>query len=126
MAEIKIHGVPPSTFTRAVRLACREKGIDYELVPTRPGETAPINPLGKIPMMKHGDFTLYESTAIAPLCRPHLRRTAAMARGRQGRGALRPVAERGLRFDGPDRPGRRSSPRASASFPAPRRASRPH
>jgi glutathione S-transferase len=64
MTAIKIYGVPPSPFTRAVRLACREKGIDYELVPTRPGETAPLNPLGKIPMMKHGDFTLYESPAI--------------------------------------------------------------
>jgi glutathione S-transferase len=65
MATLQIFGVPPSPFTRAVRLACREKGVDYELVPTRPGETAPLNPLGKIPMMKHGDFTLYESPAIA-------------------------------------------------------------
>jgi glutathione S-transferase len=65
MATLQIFGVPPSPFTRAVRLACREKGVDYELVPTRPGETAPLNPLGKIPMMKHGDFMLYESPAIA-------------------------------------------------------------
>ena len=65
MATLQIYGVPPSPFTRAVRLACREKGVDYELVPTRPGETAPLNPLGKIPMMKHGDFMLYESPAIA-------------------------------------------------------------
>ena len=65
MATIQIYGVPPSPFTRATRLAAREKGVEYELVPTRPGETAPINPLGKIPMMKHGDFTLYESPAIA-------------------------------------------------------------
>ena len=65
MASLQIFGVPPSPFTRAVRLACHEKGVDYELVPTRPGGTAPLNPLGKIPMMKHGDFTLYESPAIA-------------------------------------------------------------
>jgi glutathione S-transferase len=65
MAAIEIHGVPPSPFTRAVRLCCREKGVDYELVPTRPGETVPLNPLGKIPLMKHGDFALYESPAIA-------------------------------------------------------------
>ena len=37
MAAIKIYGVPPSTFTRTVLLACHEKGIDYELVPTMPG-----------------------------------------------------------------------------------------
>jgi len=65
MATLQILGVPPSPFTRAVRLCCREKGVDYELVPTRPGETAPLNPLGKIPMMKHGDFALFESPAIA-------------------------------------------------------------
>jgi glutathione S-transferase len=29
MADIKIYGVPPSSFTRTVRLACHEKGIDY-------------------------------------------------------------------------------------------------
>jgi glutathione S-transferase len=65
MATIQIYGVPPSPFTRAARLAAREKGVDYELVPTPPGGTVPLNPLGKIPMMKHGDFTLYESPAIA-------------------------------------------------------------
>ena len=47
-AAIKIHGVPPSPFTRAVRLCCREKGIDYELVPTRPGDV-PGNPWARFP-----------------------------------------------------------------------------
>src|SRR5262249_55619410 len=64
MAKIKIHGVPPSTFTRTVRLACYEKGIDYELVPTIPSEVAPLNPFRKIPAITHGDLVLFESTAI--------------------------------------------------------------
>ncbi len=64
MATLQIYGVPPSPFTRAARLACHEKGVDYELVSTPPGGTAPKNPLGKIPMMNHGDFTLFESQAI--------------------------------------------------------------
>lgn len=64
MADIRIYGMALSTFTRAVRLGCHEKGIDYELVPTRPGETGALNPLLKIPIMVHGDFTLFESAAI--------------------------------------------------------------
>ena len=64
MTAIKIYGLPPSTFTRTVRLACHEKGIDYELVPTRPTELAALNPFQKIPAIAHGDFTLFESMAI--------------------------------------------------------------
>jgi len=64
MADIKIYGVPPSRFTRTARLACHEKGIDYELVPMFPGQMGALNPFQKIPAIAHGDMTLFESTAI--------------------------------------------------------------
>ena len=48
MATLKIHGMPPSTFTRTVRMACHEKGIDYELVTTLPGDIGALNPFRKI------------------------------------------------------------------------------
>jgi glutathione S-transferase len=63
-ATLRIHGLPPSTFTRAVRLGCHEKGFAYELVPTMPSAARALNPFAKIPAIVHGDFTLFESVAI--------------------------------------------------------------
>lgn len=64
MASIKIHGLPPSTFTRTVRLGCHEKGIAYELVEAMPHSIDALNPFRKIPAISHGEVTLFESTAI--------------------------------------------------------------
>jgi glutathione S-transferase len=67
MASVQILGFAPSTFTRAVRMACEEKGVPYELIPLPPHspEVLAIHPFGKIPALRHGDFELCESKAIA-------------------------------------------------------------
>lgn len=67
MAAIEIIGNPRSTYTRVVWMACEEKGVPYTFQEARP-HTPPvdaIHPFGKVPVMRDGDLTLYESKAIA-------------------------------------------------------------
>jgi len=67
MADVEIIGIPQSTYTRAVRIACEEKGVAYTLTPARPhsAEVNAIHPFGKVPAFRHGDVALCESKAIA-------------------------------------------------------------
>ena len=67
MKTVQIIGAPQSNFVRVVRLVAEEKGAPYELVAAMPHtpEVTAIHPLGKIPVMRHGDVELCESRAIA-------------------------------------------------------------
>jgi len=67
MADLEILGVPQSAFVRTVRIACEEKGVPYRLIVAMPHspQILAINPLGKVPAMRHGAFQLFESLAIA-------------------------------------------------------------
>jgi glutathione S-transferase len=66
-SRIEIFGVPQSNFTRAVRIACAEKSIEYDYHPVPPHspEVVAIHPLGKIPVLRHGELMLAESWPIA-------------------------------------------------------------
>src|SRR5215831_14304894 len=67
MPSVEIIGFAPSTYVRVARMVCEEKAIPYELKPSPPHapEVAAIHPFGKIPVMRHSDFELCESKAIA-------------------------------------------------------------
>jgi glutathione S-transferase len=67
MATVEIIGIPQSTYVRAVRMACEEKRIPYELAAVFPHspEVRAIHPFGKVPAFRHGDVELCESRAIA-------------------------------------------------------------
>ena len=67
MPNVEIIGPAPSTYTRAVRMVCEEKAIPYDLKQSAPHSTDvdAIHPFGKVPVMRHGDFELCESKAIA-------------------------------------------------------------
>jgi glutathione S-transferase len=66
MTKPEIIGSARSTYTRVVRMVCEEKGIEYVLTERMLGapELA-LHPFGKMPVLRHGDFALCESKAIA-------------------------------------------------------------
>lgn len=66
MSALEIIGVPQSNYVWAVRMACEEKGVPYDLKPERPHTPAvdSVHPFGKIPVMRHDGLELCESKAI--------------------------------------------------------------
>ena len=69
MSEIVIHSIPGSPFGRAALVALEEKGARYRLAAVVPGtlrgsEHLARHPFGRVPVLEHGDFRLYEAQAI--------------------------------------------------------------
>jgi glutathione S-transferase len=69
MDTILVHGIPGSPFTRAVMVALEEKGARYRLqaVPLatlRAPAHLVRHPFGRVPVIEHGTFRLYETQAI--------------------------------------------------------------
>ena len=67
MTKPEILGSLRSTYTRAVCMVCEEKGIDYQLTETPLGAPALFasHPMGRMPVLRHGDVELFVSKAIA-------------------------------------------------------------
>ena len=63
-----IHGAPISPFVAKVLVLLEEKGIDYENRPILPLPRKPellaLNPLGRIPVLQHGGFSVPDSSVI--------------------------------------------------------------
>ncbi len=69
MSAFVIRGIPGSPYVRMPLLMLEEKGAAWRLAPLSPGEQrAPEHlarhPFGKMPVLEHGDFRLYEAQAI--------------------------------------------------------------
>lgn len=69
MNEFLVHIVPGSPFSRAVLVTLEEKRAPYQLVPVVPGtlrspQHLSRHPFGRVPVLEHGDFRLYETQAI--------------------------------------------------------------
>ena len=63
---IVVYGINLSTFTRKVRLALAEKGIDYRLeaAPMGSPKVRAMHPLGKIPVLEDGPVVVPDSSVI--------------------------------------------------------------
>jgi glutathione S-transferase len=69
MSEFIVHSVPGSPFGRAVLATLEEKGVIYRLAPLPPGsskspEHLARHPFGRVPVLEHDGFMLYETQAI--------------------------------------------------------------
>jgi glutathione S-transferase len=69
MSEFIIHSIPGSPFGRAVMATLEEKSARYRLVPVTPGTLKSpahlaLHPFGRIPVLEHDGFSLYETQAI--------------------------------------------------------------
>jgi glutathione S-transferase len=69
MSEFIVHSIPGSPYGRAVLALLEEKGAAYRLSPVAPGtfrlpEHLARHPFGRVPVLEHGDFKLYETQAI--------------------------------------------------------------
>lgn len=94
MSRPLLLGAAYSVYVRIARLVLLEKGVahdrsDIDIFGTHAGDAAylKLNPFARIPTLRHGDFTLYETAAIARYVDeafpgPALQPDTAMARAR--------------------------------------------
>ena len=71
MREVVLYGAAYSVYSRIARLALLEKGVEHRFVEVdifKPINVPPsyqrLQPFGKIPALSHGEFELYEASAI--------------------------------------------------------------
>ena len=69
MSDPIVYGFPRSTYVNIVRLVLTHKDVSYtfrdlETVMATPEHLA-LHPFNRVPILRHGDFTVYETSAIA-------------------------------------------------------------
>jgi len=68
MSEAVVYGFPRSTFVNIVRLVLTHKNVAYTFEDLEPvmgkGEHLALHPFNRVPIFRHDDFTVYETSAI--------------------------------------------------------------
>src|SRR5262249_46469259 len=68
MSDLVVYGFPRSTFVNVVRLVLTHKEVPYRFHDLEPEMGKPshlaLHPFNRVPILKHGDFAVYETSAI--------------------------------------------------------------
>ena len=68
MSDLTLLGFPRSTFVQIVGLVLTHKDLPYRFRDLEPDMGSPVHlalhPFDRVPILQHGDFTLYETSAI--------------------------------------------------------------
>lgn len=68
MSDLVVYGFPRSTFVNIVRLVLTHKEVPYTFHDLEPEMGKPshmaLHPFNRVPILQHGDFTVYETSAI--------------------------------------------------------------
>ena len=69
MTEVFVLGFPRSTYVHIVRLILTHKGVSYTFRDLEPelgsASHLALHPFDRVPILQHGDLTVYETSAIA-------------------------------------------------------------
>lgn len=91
--SLTVYGAPLSPFVRKVRLFLAEKALDYQLeiiLPFgQPDWYRELSPLGRIPALKDGDFSLADSSVICQYLEERHPQPALLGRDAQERARIR-------------------------------------
>src|ERR1700741_1886236 len=90
---VVLHGADYSVYARMAELALIEKGLAYRIEPLDIFKGAPssylkLHPFGKIPALEHGEFKLYETSAITRYIDEAFPGPALQPRDPQGRARM--------------------------------------
>jgi glutathione S-transferase len=67
MSQLVFFGLPTSSYVRTARMIAFEKGLEHAVEPIEVGGeiNRKLHPWAKVPVLRHGDLTLLETSAIA-------------------------------------------------------------